>query len=187
MSRMPNLRTSIRPVRCTVTGNVVGQALVDSYDKDAPLGKKKSGRIYKVPLYLMRLAGHDDSGKIQYYDFKVIRFGVGHSGNGPDFIAGKSRQGVHTLKWGGKYMSGKGCWRLSGYKQVLIHDGADFAMRQAYGAIGCIEVTGRKAWEKFNQRVRDLSGNSNLKKIGLEGKFKCELLQTSPPPLRRVS
>lgn len=178
-----NPRPSIRPVRCTVTGNVVGRANVDSYDLTR---KSKAGRIYTVPLYLMRLAGHDDSGKAVQYQFKVIRFGVGHSINGPDFIAGKSKQGVHTLKWGGKYMGGKGCWRLSGYRQVLIHDGADYPMKQAYGAVGCIEVTGPDAWEQFNQRVRELSGHSNLKQIGLQGQFKCELLYAKAPPLRRA-
>lgn len=177
------MTASTRPVRCTVTGIVVGQALVDSYDLDR---KSKSGRRYRVPLYRMRLAGHDDSGALQYYDFRVIRFGVGHSGNGADFIAGKSRPGVHTLTWGGKYMGGKGCWKLSGYRQVLIHDGADRPLRQAYGAVGCIEVTGVQGWERFNERVKELSGSSDLKEIGRQERFKCGLLQASPPPLRRA-
>jgi hypothetical protein len=183
MTQMSNIRNTTRPVRCTVTGNIFGEAHVDSYDLERKL---KSGRIYKVPLYLMRLVGHDNLGKIQYYDFKVIRFGVGHSGSGPDFIAGKSKQGVHTLTWGGRYMGGKGCWKLSGYKQVLIHDGADFPLKRAYGAVGCIEVTGHKAWEIFNQRVEELSGHSDLKAIGHQGRFKCELLEANSPPLRRV-
>ena len=106
-----------RPVRCTVTAVTLGEAIVDSYDLSR---KVKSGRIYLVPLYLLRLVGYDNATQLQIYDFKVIRYGVGHNGDGQDFIAGKSKQGVHTLKWGGKYMGGKGCWRLSGYKQVLI-------------------------------------------------------------------
>lgn len=177
------MRTSTRPVRCTVTGIALGQAYVDSYDLNR---KSKSGRIYRVPLYRMRLAGYDDLRKLQYYDFKVIRFGVGHSGSGPDFIAGKSKQGVHTLTWGGRYMRGKGCWKLSGYRQVLIHDGADRPRMQAYGAVGCIEVTGPQAWEIFNERVKELSGISDLGEIGRKGRFKCELLQASPPPLRHA-
>ncbi len=80
--------SSTRPVRCTVTGVAVGQAIVDSYDLKR---ERKSGRIYRVPLYRMRLVGYDDSGKLQIHDFKVVRFGVGHDGSGPDFIAGKSK------------------------------------------------------------------------------------------------
>jgi hypothetical protein len=183
MVQVSNQTTSLRPVRCTVGSTTVGQATVDSYDLERRL---RSGRIYAVPLYLMRLAGHDDSGTIQYYDFKVVRFGVGHSGDGPDFIAGKSEHGVHVLTWGGGYMGGKGCWKLSGYKQVLIHDGADRPLKDAYGAVGCIEVTGHRAWETFNQRVRELSGHSDLRAIGLQGSFKCELLPAQRPPLHRL-
>lgn len=173
-----------RPVAVTVTRRTVGWAIVDSYDLNTRL---KAGRIFRVPLYLMRLAGRDDSGMIQYYDFKVIRFGVGHSGRGPDFIAGKSRdRGTHILTWRGKYMGGKGAWKLSRYRQVLIHDGADFPRLQAYGAVGCIEITRPRGWEQFNQRVRELSGISDLKEIGNQGTFKCQLLWAPRPRLARV-
>jgi len=171
-----------RPVRCTVSDSIVGRGIVDSYDLAT---KQRNGHIYIVPLYNMRLVGHDDTGAIVYEDFKVIRFGVGHDGNGPDYITGKPEHGVHSLTWGDKYMGRKGCWKLSGYKQVLIHDGADYPLRQAYGAVGCIEITGIDKWEVFNQRVMEWSNCTDFRRLGLDGKFKCELLYAKPPRIHR--
>lgn len=168
----------VRPVRCTVTDNIVGYAIVASYDLQA---KRKSNHRYRVPLYNMRLVGHDRTGTIQYYDYKVIRFGVGNSSGGPDFIAGKPEHRVHTLTRV-PYM--KGSWKLSGYKQVLIHDGADNPLKDFWGAVGCIEVTGVGAWPDFEMRVAELAGTSDFKAISESGCFKCEFLQASPPKLQ---
>jgi hypothetical protein len=177
--------TEIRPVRCTVTDNIVGRAIVDSYDLYAD---SRNGHLYNVPLYSMRLVGRDESGEIEYHDFKVVRFGVGHNGDGPDYIAGKPEGGVHALKWIAGYMGGLGCWKLSEYQQVLIHAGARHPLdtTRPPGAVGCIEITGPRAWQEFNRLVAKLAGTTDLTAISDQEKFHCELLPVHRPTLNPV-
>jgi len=173
-----------RPVRCTVGSEVVGRAIVESYDIHDKVGPR-NGHFYIVPLYPMRLVGRDKFGAIQFYDFKVLRFGVSHNAGGPDFMTGKSKQGVSTLTWS-DFLGGS--WKLSEYEQVYLHKGPEFPLNRdlAVGAAGCIEVAGHHKWIEFNKRVRELSGSSNLTHIGLEGKFKCELLPAHCPHLQKA-
>jgi hypothetical protein len=158
--------------------------VVDSYDLHA---KTRNGHFYSVPLYCLRLIGRDQSGVTQYYDFKAIRFGVCHDGAGPDYIAGHHGHSVSTLHWD-PFLGGSWHLRYPPFHQVYLHRGAEspLRMRGAFGAAGCIEVTGQNEWQRFNQKVCELSGSSDLGHISAQGNFKCELLHTHRPHLQEL-
>ena len=181
-----------RAVSCTVTSRGVGTAIVRAYDYDRIERPPRKKRCYEVPLYHMTLSAEDTS---KEYHFKVIRFGVVIGRRGDYLHATPASQ--HELIWQDGYMSGKGAWKLSNRPKALVHDGADYPQKEAWGAAGCIEVTGlvggQDAWRVFNQRVRELSGVPKdwrrieaHKLIQKNRSFKCVLQPVVKPPLKPI-
>lgn len=166
-----------RIVTATVKSPEKGEALVTSY----PIKKQK----YKIPLYEMVLSGSDASGAPQSYTYKVIRFGVSlNTSGGTARVVGLRDSQTHVLKHV-SYMGGS--WQL--YGNFLIHDGADDPSKNAWGAIGCIEVTGTSAaygdaWQEFNANVLALSGESSFEAVSAAKCFSITLDRiASYPPL----
>jgi len=166
-----------RPVLVHVTDRHAGTALVVPYSREK--GRDNSVR-YEVPLYRMTVSGSDDSGEEATAHFKVIRFGVLSRG-GKHSVVGLADRQTHTLTRVG-YM--KGSWRITG--NHLIHDGADRPGSEAWGAIGCIEVTGVGEWQRFERIVRKLSGTQQAKEIGRAGTLTGEIDAAIRPRLKRA-
>jgi len=53
-----------------------------------------------------------------------------------------------------------GSWQV--YGNWLIHERAENPSIQAWGALGCVEVTGKGEWKRFNDVIQSLSGDSNM-------------------------
>ncbi|WP_180066034.1 MULTISPECIES: hypothetical protein [unclassified Acinetobacter] len=124
----------------------------------------------KVPLYRLHMYTKDKKG----YYFKVCRFGprcvIDKKGNTILSVAGLADQQVHKLTWYKEYIlhstdkAENGAWIVTG--NFLIHDGPDTcSMDDMYGTAGCLEVFGHKGFSVFNQKMLELSGESELKKV----------------------
>ena len=165
----------IRSVEIIVSSKPVGTGKVRAFPY-------RMGGRFRVPLYEMVVIGTDSSLKKVERKFKVIRFGVKQvSRIDRHRVVGLKDFQVHSLKRAG-YMDGS--WQI--YGDFLIHDGADNPKRQAWGSIGCIEVTGKDEWEDFESLIKNLSGESNPWKSGQSGKLmvRIESVKKRPPLIK---
>lgn len=165
----------IRKVQVVITNKEVGKGLVRAYPD-------RNGKNYIVPLYNCYVKGKMKNGVVKQEHFSVIRFGVQRDKKkniAPRVVGLKDRQ-THTLNWV-SYM--KGSWQI--YKSWLIHKGASNPSTEAWGALGCIEVTGYGKWDKFNNLIKNLSEESDFKKISKAKTLTAEFEAVSHrPPLK---
>jgi RHS repeat-associated protein len=158
----------LRNVKLTVTNEIVGKARVSGYSHEGG----RTDDEFEVPLYTMTIEGTDEDGNKQSREFSVIRFGVSQKKTGGAAnVVGLANSQSYTIKsWNGKYLYGEeditpGAWRITG--SWLLHDGADAPLKDAWGAIGCIEVCGRTVGNEddhftgLNWLIRDWSGAKN--------------------------
>jgi hypothetical protein len=114
--------------------------------------------------------------------FKVIRFGVLDRGMDAPVVVGLTDKKPYTLRRS-DYMSKKGgSWQITG--NYLIHDGADDPSWDAWGAIGCIEITGKGEWQHFESLVAELSGTPDVWLITSRGTLHLDIDAAALPPLR---
>lgn len=136
-------------------------AVVNSYPT------KDKNHLFQVPTYRMVVSGTDNQGRPTSLDFEVIRYGVAlGSTSTKDYktptVVGLSDPKTYTVDyWKPTYINNSGAYRFHGGH--LLHIGAIDPTTTPYGAIGCIEVTGRNAhgdrmWEVFKAYMRELSG-----------------------------
>lgn len=141
-----------RKVRIVITSREIGEGLVRAYPDS-------NTKEYIVPLYECYIEGKTESGIKKTEYFKVIRFGIQRDEGKniePKVVGLKDKQ-THVLTWV-NYMEGS--WQV--YGNWLIHEGAENPSIQAWGALGCVEVTGRGEWRRFNDVIRSLSGDTNM-------------------------
>ncbi len=167
-----------RSVTVLASSLMVGSGVVVPYSHGR--GRVNSIR-YRVPLYRMNLSGLDSAGNGQVLEFSVIRFGVVDT-DGTHHVVGLADRQEHVLRWV-SYMGGS--WQI--YGNFLIHDGADDPAQMAYGAIGCIEVTGVNAWPRFLESIRMLAGLRDEQQISRSGCLRIKIEGTTRPPLVRVN
>lgn len=148
-------QTKIRKVKIVITNNKVGEGLVRAYPQS-------NNKEYIVPLYDCYIEGKMENGTTKKEYFSVIRFGVqrDESKNIAPKVVGLKDKQTHILNWV-NYMGGS--WQV--YGNWLIHEGAENPSVEAWGALGCIEVTGKGEWSRFNNVIRSLSGETSLSDI----------------------
>lgn len=136
-------------------------AVVNSYPT------KDKNHLFQVPTYRMVVSGTDNQGSPTSLDFEVIRYGVALGSTSTKnyktpTVVGLSDPKTYTVDyWKPTYINNSGAYRFHGGH--LLHIGAIDPTTTPYGAIGCIEVTGRNAhgdrmWEVFKAYMRELSG-----------------------------
>ncbi len=167
---------TIRPVLVRVTNIRTGTGLVVPFSRS---GGRDNTVQYRVPLYRMTVSGTDNSNRPVTENFDVIRFGVLDSQRG-HIVVGLAEAQRHTLRRA-NYM--RGSWQITG--NHVIHDGADNPIRDAYGAIGCIEVTGTNGWQRFEATIRRLSGTNDPNAISRARTLSIQIDATTRPPLIR--
>jgi hypothetical protein len=109
----------------------------------------KTGQLYVVPLYKMVVAGKDRHTKESLQiEFNCIRFGVQYDQEkkvGPR-VVGLAESQSHFLTW---HKSPSLGWVWQIYGNFLVHEGAKNPRKEAWGALGCIEITGPGKWNEF--------------------------------------
>jgi hypothetical protein len=167
----------IRPVLVHVTSQVTGAGLVVPYEHGR---RRPELGTYEVPLYEMYVSGKDRKGKSVSHSFNVIRFGI--KSDSTSSTVGLKDQQSHTLKRV-PYMGGS--WQI--YGNWLVHEGAEYPGRDAFGALGCIEVTGPGSWQDFENRLLELSGARSADELGKSGRLKIKIdhVATRPTPQQR--
>ncbi|MCF6242433.1 MAG: hypothetical protein L3J74_13925, partial [Bacteroidales bacterium] len=94
-------------------------------------------------------------------------------------VVGLAESQSHKLKWV-DYMGGS--WQVMG--NWLIHEGAENPTKQAWGALGCIEVCGENAWNKFNELLKSLTNVDDYNEMGKLELLTVEYLPAPRPALR---
>src|SRR5262245_6333800 len=144
-------------ISLTLTNKVVGASLVVPFSHEHglqryPIGHAKAGQlvVYRISKYEMLVNGSTK--------YEVVRFGLQNKGTvlasrisdagltaprtvHPSWVPGYS---PHSFS-GGPYA---GAWRILPGKGFLIHEGANEALGQVGGSLGCVEVLGGK-WPDF--------------------------------------
>ena len=154
------------PISVKVTSNVVGTSLIIPFNYTEglqmyPAGHSKAGQpvIYRINKYEMVV----DASK----SYHVVRFGLQNNGKipasrisdagltaprtvHPSWVPGYS---PHSFQ-GGPYA---GAWRILPGGGFLIHEGANEALGQVGGSLGCVEVLGGK-WPDFLDTLKTVCG-----------------------------
>ena len=166
-------QSAITPVNVLITDQIVGNGLVRAYPD------RTGSTLYRVPLYKVTVRNSVNS-----EDFQAIRFGVQNvsGGVGPR-VVGLSDAQTHNLSWR-SYGSGF-AWTV--YGGWLIHEGAADPTTQAWGAIGCIEICGPGAWNRFNDALLRMSGAPTPYDLGVSGMLTATYQYAPRPPLIPVT
>lgn len=147
-----------RKVKITITNIEDGWGVVRSYPNN-------DGNIYKVPLYLCTVSGKNSNNEEITHTFKCIRFGVQYDTSkniGPQVVGLKDEQS-YTIKWVYQKNMGEYSWQVTG--NWMIHRGASNPQTSAFGALGCIEITGSDEWSRFNKAILELTGASSENEV----------------------
>jgi len=158
-------------VKLTVTNITVGWARVKSYHKP-------SATHFKVPLYSLRMEGYTDSGDKAYKYFNVVRFGVQCEDDISPTVVGLKDAQSYYLKW---VTYRGGCWQVLG--DWLIHEGTSGPQRQAWGDLGCIEITGQNKWKEFQDSIFYFCRTNDPNEIARRNLafIEYEMVESRPP------
>ena len=153
-------------VSVKLTNKVVGMSLIVPFNHSQglqlyPAGHAKAGQpvIYQISKYELVVNGSTR------YD--VVRFGLQNNGTispirvsdagltaprtvHPSWVPGYS---PHSFS-GGPFA---GAWRILPGQGFLIHEGANEALGQVGGSLGCVEVLGGK-WPNFLNELKTVCG-----------------------------
>ncbi len=167
---------SPKNVDIVVTNKVIRDGLVRAYPHT-------DGKQYIVPTYVMNVIGVDRKGKSKSTSFEVIRYGVerNETKNIKPHVVGLSESQSYKLNWV-DYMGGS--WQVKG--DWLIHRGAEDPTRQAWGALGCIEVCGVNGWNEFNNLLKELSRVDDFEEISTQKLLKIEYLPVFNKPELKI-
>jgi len=151
-----------RKVSVRVTSEIKrSNALVRSYPT------QDEEHHFQVPTYRMVVTGTDHQGRALTQDFEVIRYGVALGKTGtktyetPAVVGLSEQKDYDVYAWKSKPPHKLEAYRF--HNGHLLHIGAVDPTKTAYGAIGCIEITGQNIhgehhWELFKAYLRELSG-----------------------------
>jgi hypothetical protein len=143
----------LRNVTIRVTAQTDGKATVSAY----PDGPRTV--LYEVPLYKVLVEGLDAKGAAVKKEFKALRFGVQLDAQRKvtsPRIVGLADAQRHQLKWDYITTMKEMAWRV--YAGFFIHRGPDDPASSDWGSIGCVEVSGKGEWDRFNQSIADFTG-----------------------------
>jgi hypothetical protein len=153
-------------VSVKLTNKVVGTSLIVPFNHTQglqmyPPGHAKAGQpvIYRINKYEMVVNGSTK--------YEVVRFGLQNKGTiasrrtsdaglsaahsvNPSWVPGYS---PHSFT-GGPFA---GAWQILPGKGFLIHEGANEALGQVGGSLGCVEVLGGK-WPDFLNELKSICG-----------------------------
>jgi hypothetical protein len=149
-----------------LTNKVVGTSLIVPFNHSQglqryPEGDTKAGQlvIYRINKYEMVVNGSTK--------YEVVRFGLQNNGTiSPSRVSDAGLTAPHTVhpSWvpgysphsfsGGPFV---GAWRILPGRGFLIHEGANEALGQVGGSLGCVEVLGGK-WPNFLNELKTVCG-----------------------------
>ncbi|MBK7939713.1 MAG: hypothetical protein IPJ82_22665 [Lewinellaceae bacterium] len=192
--------SAIKKVKITITNQIVGKAHVSGFSHE----KGRTKDIFEVPLYKLIIEGTDAEGIKRSEEYGVIRFGVQQrKTGGKATVVGRTKEESFTIRsWNPTYLSGlrgatPGAWRITG--GFLLHDGADAPLKDAWGAIGCIEVCGsfnddQDNFTRLNWLIRSWSGateatkntKAQYNKVATSGILIIYFQYSSKPPLKKI-
>jgi hypothetical protein len=149
-----------------LTNKVVGKSLIVPFNhsqglQQYPAGHLKAGQpvLYQINKYEMVVNGSTK------YD--VVRFGLQNKGTiSPRRVSDAGLSAPHTVhpSWVPGYsphsFSGgpfAGAWQILAGRSFLIHEGANEALGQVGGSLGCVEVLGGK-WPDFLNELKTICG-----------------------------
>lgn len=153
-------------VSVKLTNKVVGMSLIVPFNHSQglqlyPTGHAKAGQpvIYQINKYEMVVNGSTK------YD--VVRFGLQNNGTiSPSRVSDAGLTAPRTVhpSWVPGYsphsFSGgpfAGAWRILPGQGFLIHEGANEALGQVGGSLGCVEVL-RGKWPNFLNELKTVCG-----------------------------
>ncbi len=144
----------MRSVMLTVGAKIIGEGNSWAYPKGQNLG------LFAIPIYEMKVVGHDNNKKLSVTTFPVYRFGVQSEDGKTVHSVGLSENQRHIIKaWKPNYKVHSfpsvedGAWVVTG--TFYIHDGPD-DHTQIEASIGCVEVWGDQGFVKFNDLLISL-------------------------------
>jgi hypothetical protein len=163
-------------VAVKITNRVVGISLIVPFSHSQglqryPAGHAKAGQlvIYRVNKYEMVVNGSTR--------YEVVRFGLQNDGTvPPSRVSDAGLTAARTVhpSWvpgysphsfaGGPFA---GAWRILPGRGFLIHEGANEALGQVGGSLGCVEVLGGR-WPNFLSELKTVCGVA-WPKIGAQG------------------
>lgn len=153
-------------VSVKLTSKVVGTSLIVPFSHSHglqryPAGHAKAGQlvVYQINKYEMVVNGSTK--------YEVVRFGLQNKGTIPASRvsdAGLNAPRTEHPSWvpgysphsftGGPFA---GAWRILPSRGFLIHEGANEALGQVGGSLGCVEVLGGK-WPSFLNELKTVCG-----------------------------
>jgi hypothetical protein len=153
-------------VSVKLTNKVVGTSLIVPFNHSQglqlyPAGQAKAGQpvIYQINKYEMVVNGSTK--------YEVVRFGLQNNGTiSPSRVSDAGLTAPRTVhpSWvpgysphsftGGPFA---GAWRILPGQGFLIHEGANEALGQVGGSLGCVEVLGGK-WPDFLNELKTVCG-----------------------------
>ena len=181
---------AIRRIRLVAGGSPLSsKAIVKSY----PV---YDGKTYSMPMYPLDVSGVSDDGLSQTRRFEILRFGI-RKQDAPSSprVSGVVHAQTHLIKrWIPTYKVHSypsvedGAWQVLG--NLLIHDGPDVPTAEAYGTLGCLEITGSPGgFITFNDYLISLSGSRKSKRdeqlteIGASGRMSISYVAAKRPPI----
>lgn len=146
----------MRPIQLAVGNRAIGKYPTWAY----PLGQKLG--LFSLPTYELVASGTDAAGKATTRRFEAFRFGVQSTAGKTARVVGLAAQQTHVIKaWIPTYVvhsaasTENGAWQV--YDNFLIHDGPD-TKQEVFASIGCVELVGFQAFNRFNETLIELSG-----------------------------
>jgi hypothetical protein len=154
------------------------------------------GKTYSMPLYSLDVTGMANDGSRRSRRFGILRFGIRKKDAGSHArISGVVHPQTHVIKrWIPTYKVHSypsvedGAWQVLG--NLLIHDGPDDPTTEAYGTLGCLEITGSPGgFITFNDYLISLSGSKKatreqkLAEIGASGRMTITYIGAKRPPI----
>jgi hypothetical protein len=180
----------IRKITLLAGGSPIpGPAIVKSY----PFYDAKT---YSMPLYPLDVSGTSNEGRPQSRRFVILRFGIRkRDALSPVTVAGVVHAQTHVIKrWIPTYKVHSypsvedGAWQVLG--NLLIHDGPDDPTAEAFGTLGCLEITGSPGgFITFNDYILSLGGSKKatrqeqLAEIGASGRMSITYIRATRPPI----
>ena len=154
------------------------------------------GIVYSMPMYPLDVSGLSDDGATRTRRFDILRFGIRRrDARSSPSVSGVVHGQTHLIKrWIPTYKVHSypsvedGAWQVLG--NLLIHDGPDDPSAEAYGTLGCLEITGSPGgFITFNDYLISLSGSKKpsrgeqLAEIGAAGIMSITYIGAKPPPI----
>ncbi|WP_276166073.1 hypothetical protein [Zobellia alginiliquefaciens] len=167
----------MRAVTVRVTNLTLGNAHITSY----PYRPNRPSILYRVPLYRVSIEGKTSGNNSVIEDFEAIRFGVQRTTTEGPSIVGLADAQTHNLTWDYISTMDDDAWRV--YDGFFIHQGPSNPISGGYGSIGCIEICGGGEWDRFNDTIKNLTGQNSLTQISNSQLLTAEYESATRPPL----